>query len=801
MLQAILRTTFLMGALFLSAAGHAAGLGKLNLQSALGETLKAEIDVVALKPGELESLAARVAKPETYKQANVEYQGAVATIRAKIESAGGRPVIRLSSTQPINEPFLNLLIELTWDQGSVLREYTLLLDPPTYTPPQPAAPVTRGAEAKPIEQPKPSAPAPAPAAPPAPVAKAAPAPGPASAAYGAAADTYGPVVRGDTLSGIAERMRHPGASLEQMLFALFRANPDAFVGNNMNRLKTGPVLKVPSRDEVMAIEQKEAVKEFRTQVADWQSYKQSLAGAAVGGAPAAGADRTAAGTVTGAVAERGHGQQPPSEVLKLSKGEGANVANLQERIRSLEEENVAKEKALKEAQDRVAALEKNIQDMQKLIELKAQPPVAAPAKPAEPAAKPEAPRPAEPAAKPEAAAAPAAPAAAPAPAAPPPAAAPAPPPAPKPAAKPPAPKPPPPPPEEPSLVDTLLEEPLYLAGAGAALVALLGGGLMYARRKKQQAAEEWAAAEAKLDAAATSPAESTSQMFAQPQTPETTAAGPGSMDEVDPVQEAEVYLTYRRDGQAEEVLKEALAKTPNRPEVYVKLLEIYGMRKDKASFESTARKLQAIAGGTPHWDKAVTMGLALDPSNSLYGGSPGAGGEREALDVTSPPTQFEPQSANVDFDLGDGGGGESEVEDVTKWRPPSGLDTTNVDFEVTSGVGEGHHEEMKSASSLDQPLAFESGLTERSQTGERKGPQESTTTKLDFDFSLDLGDEPAAAQTGGDAQWQEIATKFDLAKAYKEMGDNDGAREILKEVLREGNPQQKKEAQELLDSL
>lgn len=790
--QAILRTVVVLGALFVAVAGHAAGLGKLNLQSALGEPLKAEIDIVALKPGELDSLVARIANPETYKQANVEYQGAVSTIRAKIESAAGRPVLRLSSTQPINEPFLNVLVELAWDQGSVLREYTLLLDPPTFTPPRAAAPVTPSAEAKPIEQPRPPPSAPAP--------QAAPAPAPAPSAYAAAPDTYGPVTRGETLSGIAERVRHPGASLEQMLLALLRANPDAFVGNNMNRLKTGPVLKVPPRDEVMAIEQRDAVKEFRTQVADWQAYKQSLAGAAAAGAPAAGADRTAAGKVSGAVSERGEGQQPPSEVLKLSKTEGASVAGLQDRIRSLEEENVAKEKALREAQERVTALEKNIQDMQKLLELKGQPPGAAPAKPAEPPAAPKppepaaAPKPAEPAPKPAApAAAPPAPAAQPAPP-------PAPKPAPPPAAKPATPKPPPPPPEEPSFADTLLEEPLYLAALGGLLVLLVGGGLYYARRKKQQAAEEWAAAEAELDAAATSPAESTSQMFAQPQTPETTAAGPGSMDEVDPVQEAEVYLTYRRDGQAEEVLKEALAKTPNRPEVYVKLLEIYGMRKDKASFESTARKLQAIAGGTPHWDKAVTMGLALDPSNALYGGSPGAGGGGDALDITSPPTQVSAQPANVDFDLG-GGAAEAEIEDVTKWRPPSGLDTTNVDFEVTSGVGEGHHEEMRAASNLDQPLSFESGLAERSATGERKAPQESTTTKLDFDFSLDLGEEPATASTGGDAQWQEIATKFDLAKAYKEMGDSDGAREILQEVLREGNPQQKQQAQELLDSL
>ncbi|MFZ5558031.1 MAG: FimV/HubP family polar landmark protein [Pseudomonadota bacterium] len=776
-----------MGALLLSAAGQAAGLGKLNLQSALGEALNADIEIVALKPGELESLVARIAKPDTYQQANVEYQGAISTIRAKVDSVGGRPVIRLSSTQPINEPFLNILVELTWDQGSVLREYTLLLDPPTYTPPQAAVPATRGAEAKPIAQPKPSAPAPTPAP------KMAPAPEPAPSASGPAADSYGPVVRGDTLSGIAERVRHPGASLEQMLLALFRANPDAFVGNNMNRLKTGPVLRVPQRDDVMAIGQKEAMAEFRTQVADWQAYKQSLAGAASGSAPSASAGQTAAGKVTGAVAERGAGQGTPSEVLTLSKSEGANVANLQDRIRSLEEENVAKEKALKEAQDRVTALEKNIQDMQKLLELKGQP-VAPAAKPAAP--EPETPKPAEPAPAAQTAAPPAT---APAPATPP-AAQPAPPPAPTPAAPPAAKA--PPPPDEPSFVDMLMEEPLYLAGLGGLLAVLAGGGLYYARRKKQQAAEEWATAEAELDAA-TSPAEPTSQMFDQPQTSESTAAGPGSMDEVDPVQEAEVYLTYRRDGQAEEVLKEALAKTPNRPEVYVKLLEIYGMRKDKASFESTARKLQALAGGTPHWDKAVTMGLALDPTNALYGGAPDAGGtDREAMDITSPPTQFGRQGGNVDFDLSGGGAGESEVEDVTKWRPPAGLDTTNVDFEVTSGVGEGHHEEMKSASGLDQPLAFEPGLAERSETGDRKGPQESTTTKLDFDFSLDLGSEPAdVAQAGGDAQWQEIATKFDLAKAYKEMGDNDGAREILQEVMREGNAQQKKEAQELLDSL
>lgn len=783
MLRSILRSGLFLGALWLPWTGLAAGLGKLTVQSALGDPLKAEIEIVAARSDELASLQTRIAPPSAYKQANIEYQPALAGVRAKIETRAGRPVVVLTSTQPIHEPFLNVLVELTWDGGTVLREYTFLLDPPADVALKPAVPEVKGAEAKAVESP--SALVPAPPSAPAPQAAARPK---------AVPETYGPVKPGDTLSQIAERTRPSGASLEQMLVALFRSNPDAFMGNNMNRLKAGPVLRIPAREEVMAIEQKEAVSEFRAHVANWKAYREQLAGAAAAAEPAAAGGQVAAGKVTAAVEEKGPAADQPKEVLKLSKAEAAGGAQtLQERIRALEEESIAREKALKEAQERVAVLEQNIRDMQKLLELRGLPIAPAPSRPAET----ETAKPASESAageatvetKPEATAAP-----------PPPAPAPQPPKAeaaPKPASKPDA------PPPAPSFMDTLLEEPLYLAGAGGVIVLLLGW-VMYAQRRKQAAGagETPTVSEAE---ASTASIETASQSAASTPSPETTAMGPGPIEEVDPLQEAEVYLTYRRDVQAEEVLKEALAKTPGRPELHLKLLEIYRMRQDKVQFEETARRLKAIAEGTPHWEKAVAMGLALDPTNPLYGGKPAAAPvSDEVLDVASPPAE-ESQSSGIDFDLSFERKEEAaQAEELAQWRTPSSIDTSTVDFEITPAVTEDRRDGMKAGRDGDESLSvnFELPPLEQSRTTDRPGTQESTT-KLDFDFSLDLGEQAPPEASGGikDAHWQEVATKFDLAKAYKEMGDKEGAREILQEVLREGDEQQKRDAQALLDSL
>jgi len=122
-------------ALLLGASvAQAAGLGKLTVKSALGQTLDAEIDLVSLQPGELDSLTARVATPEAFRDARIEYSGALRLLRFSVEKrATGQPYLKVSSVAPINEPFVDVLIEVTWPAGRIQREYPILLDPPGYS--------------------------------------------------------------------------------------------------------------------------------------------------------------------------------------------------------------------------------------------------------------------------------------------------------------------------------------------------------------------------------------------------------------------------------------------------------------------------------------------------------------------------------------------------------------------------------------------------------------------------------------------------------------------------------------------
>jgi len=123
-----------------SVAVHAAGLGKLTVHSALGQPLNAEIDLVSVQPGEIDSIAARVATPESFRDASIEYSPSLRLLRFTVDKRqNGQPYLKVSSISPINEPFVDVLIEMTWPAGRIQREYPILLDPPNYqakvTPP------------------------------------------------------------------------------------------------------------------------------------------------------------------------------------------------------------------------------------------------------------------------------------------------------------------------------------------------------------------------------------------------------------------------------------------------------------------------------------------------------------------------------------------------------------------------------------------------------------------------------------------------------------------------------------------
>src|SRR5512137_672734 len=262
----------------------AAGLGRLTVQSGLGQPLKAELEVTAVGRDEMPTLQVKLAPPAAFRAANLEFNPALSNLRFAVDKrADGTYFVRINSPQPVNEPYLDLMVELTWSTGRVIREYTVLLDPPSLrqqaevvAPVAPPAPVATPAPARPA--PAASAPSTATVAPPA-----APAPAPRPAAP-APEGTY-TVKAGDTLGRIASQNRPAGVSLDQMLVAMFRQNPEAFAGSNMNRLKAGAKLSLPSASDAAAITTGEARREVVAQSTDFAQYKSRLAQAAVG-APA-----------------------------------------------------------------------------------------------------------------------------------------------------------------------------------------------------------------------------------------------------------------------------------------------------------------------------------------------------------------------------------------------------------------------------------------------------------------------------------------------------------------------------------
>ena len=852
----------------------AVGLGRLTMLSALGDRLDVEIDLVSVTKEELSTLSARLSAPDAYRQANLQYNAALVGARVSIERRpGGQPYVKITSSRPVTEPFIDVLVELTSSSGRLVREYTVLVDPPG-TPPAAAA-------AAPAPRPAPPAAAPTPpVATPAPSGRRPAASAPAAPMAGA--KEYGPIKQGENLSAIAKSVAPEGVTLEQMMVSLYRSNPDAFINKNLNLVKAGRILRVPEKDDVAAVAPAEARKEFRAQVADWNAYRQNVAGSP-GTARAEG--RTAAtGRITTKVEEKAGGE--PKDVVRLSKGapaeaEKAKARSTADRVRALEEEVLARDKALSEANERISQLERTIKDMQRLAELKspgmasaqqkaeqaakakveAQPTSPAPAPKPEvkaeapkpepapafkPEAKAEAPKPEPeptPASKPDAVAAvkPEAEKAAPAPdaakAEAPKAAEVKPEPTPKPKAAP-----PPPPPPPPSMMDQIIEaatDPLYLA-AGGGLIALGGLAFWMARRRRGADAvePETRAAPVLGRTPATPAADTTMTMPASVIAAATATPAAAAVDEVDPLAEAEVYIAYGRDAQAEEILKEALAKNPRREDAQLKLLEIYSARRDKDAFNKVAADLNKQTGGTgENWLAAAAMGYALDPNNPLYEAGRHAAPAAAGTVGTS---------SDLDFDLG----GDNTVGAATDITLDAGAtqqlahDSTAVldASELRSRAAEAQKEAEAAAPlmpdfTLEIPAAGQDPVITQTDIALEAVPTQDghvidfqielpkeaapetiapptaaeappTDGGLDFKLDipdLDLGEKPAAPETLGggekDGHWYDVQTKFDLAKAYQEMGDKDGAKEILQEVIKEGDSEQQSQAKRLLETL
>jgi pilus assembly protein FimV len=699
-------------------AANAAGLGKLTVISGLGEPLNAEIELLSTTPEELSTLTAAIAPEEAYAVQGLERSPLHNAIQVEVsKKPNGTPILKLSTRQPVSDPFLDMLVQVDWASGRLLREYTVLLDPPGYS--NNAAAGSAAVRAPTVQSTSPSGSATS--------TESGAASGstgnqqPADGVYGADAPTAEKPVapteqeyitaKGDTLSSIARRMSVEGVSLEQMLTGLYNANEDAFVGGNMNRLKTGQILRIPSAEELQSTSQGEAVQQVRVHSNDWNAYRNRLA-SLVETAPAAeDADtQSSGGKITAATEDKAAPAARPRDVVRLSKSDATTGDGkaLQDRINALQEEVIAKEKAAQEANERTAMLEKQIADMQKLLAIKNQSlaemqknaagAAAATATPEQPAANtpevvpsattaetPEA-APAQTAAAPESSAVePTAPAAKPAETTP------------EPAAKTKKKITPPPPPivEEPGILDGLAEDPMLLAAAGGGLV-LLGGGWVFLRNRRRRNLDSFeqgilTAGGLKANTVFGNTAGGTVDTGDTSFLTDFSQSGGGMIDthDVDPIAEAEVYMAYGRDAQAEEILKDAIAKEPQRYELHLKLLEIIANRKDTAAFETIAGELYSTLGSNdPTWFKVAEMGQQLEPGNPLYdtkGASPAAvavaaagtgavaAAEKSRLDASDFENAEELSESSLDFSLG-GNTNNSQASTATEDTPASGLD-------------------------------------------------------------------------------------------------------------------------------
>src|SRR3989454_4410515 len=611
-----------------------------------------------------------------------------------------------------------------------------------------------------------------------------------------------------------------------MLIAIYRANEDAFIRKNVNLLRAGRILDIPGAEAVSAIGPEEAKRLVQAHMDDFAVYRSRLAAASTS-VEAPGGRREAEGKIE---PKPEAPAAAPRDQVRLSKADPSKPAAPASRA-AREDDAVARERALKEAQSRVTDLERNVTDLQKLLEMKSQQlaelekkaqGTPAPAVPAPAAPKPvaEAPKPV--------AEAPKLPVVAPKPV----------PQAPKPpvqAAKP-QPKPAPPPPE-PSIVDEFLDNPIALAGLGGVIVLLAGYGVWTWRKKKTTQARFQ---DSVLGAASTtgSPTGTGAALAAQSVSQGSLSQPLAGMeaDEVDPIAEADVYMAYGRDAQAEEILKEALQKDARRTAVHSKLLEIYANRRDAQAFEQTALKLKSLTNGSgPEWDKAAALGRSIDPQSGLYGGGAApAAGPAAAAASAAPDLDFDlsatstqngailpefsidgpkaPPPSGLGFHLDAAPAAAASARPKSDFSPrgtlimgerPGERTVTSVDFNLdTTGSSDANRPGAAMPASADSGLDFDISLD---LGGEEKKPEpDKTAAPMDLSsISLDLGiaGEPSGSPAGTDPKWQEVATKLDLAKAYEEMGDKDGARELLNEVLKDGDSVQKGQAQQLLAKL
>jgi pilus assembly protein FimV len=807
----------------------ALGLGDINVRSGLNQPLEAEIPLLSVASDEIDTLNVGLASPEAFEQAGVERPFHLTQLRFKVEQKGGKPYIHAYSQEPVKEPYLQYLLEVNWRGGRLVKEFTVLLDPPTLAeiaPPPvrvPKAAVVTPAPVTPTEPaPSPVEEAPTEISPPATVAPESTIPPVSESRASEPREDY-TVKPGETLWSIAQRLKpnNDTISAQQIMLAILKQNPDAFLNKNVNTLKAHAVLTIPDFDAIIALTKDEAKGIVREHNASWKSPNQKTAvaeakpaepqtesapqqemgaklklvapaeevkpaaPAAIAGTPAIGSPNsppatptTASPSVTASTPPLSAATPNAASVPDTAAVQAAELDRVHKELTLANEAVEARRQENDELRSRLAALEEQTASTQRLIKLKDEELVTLQAKMKEieqsqqSSATKAAANAGSGAAKPQ----PAADAAG-----------------------------------EPSLEamwSALIGNPL---GQGmVATVGLLLVSMLWLIKRRHEA--NTFVAEERVEPMVAA------QVFTAG-SPALAATAP-TPEETDPLDEADAYIRRQHYAQAETVLKQAIANDPDRHEIRLKLLEMYSRTKDVEAFTSQARDLHdSLRGhGGPLWDKVMAMGKELDPNEPLFGGQTpvvtslaGVTGfaANETLEVPpSAPPAVETGGSWLDREHT---GNVIEFDQISL-TPPAVEQAASAASQPEPNLLEGLPAQTE-ASPL-QPFEPLRPSTGQASTGFFDNVQDKG---LEYPLDLDLekeaerladtgvepaplpeGDRPSYLESGELTAEDEVATKLDLARAYMDMGDPDGAQGILDEVMKEGNESQRREAEELL---
>ncbi|WOG25841.1 FimV/HubP family polar landmark protein [Endozoicomonas sp. 8E] len=796
-LQKLVAAMVISGAMG-SGLANALGLGEVRLNSALNQPLDAEIELLQVRELTRNEILPNLASRADFQRAGLDRPFSLTGLKFKtILREDGTGYIHVTSSQVVREPFLNFLLEVHWPSGRLLREYTMLLDPPAFSQ-EAAAPVnpastqtynggfpepSRGQSVNPFDQrgysesqsssyqPEESA-RPIQATP---VREEPVRTGVGSYSGPGQRDTY-EVQPNDSLWNIARSVRPASdLSIQQTMLALQKKNSQAFVQNNINRLKKGQVLRLPDRDEIEQVSFQDAVGEVARQNREWQARLEQLdatrrSSAESGGKGAGNNGRlsiVATNDSSGTGSDLGRGSADAATTALQNE-----LAMTREKMDNLTRENEELKSRLKDLDDQISTLKRLIDLKDDQMAALTQQPAGTPAQKA-PETRP------------------------------------------VPVAEQPLPE------SEPGFLSFLFGHPLYLALSALLPLGLIVALLVYRRRKEEEDEIE-VEEESSLEPMSLIPDEPQQDdqekleldetleidedILLEDEEPEET-----TQQTDDAISEADIYIAYGRFPQAVELLEKAIENEPDRSDLRLKLLEVHSENNDLDNFKAALAGVESLDDQDAL--RQADAYKARFPAEAFSGdATPQAATEEEDDDFE----QFDLNEAlsdesDVDPD-GELGDLEFDLDDLEFNDEPT-ESSDDLDFQLDDLEPEEGEDDTDTSGSLEElELPSESDVPVQEEVPAPVDDLDDLKLELDEGYadaeeeSLSFDDglpDLESVLEGDDLEFlsddDEAATKLDLARAYIDMGDTEGARDILQEVLESGSDEQKREAQALME--